>query len=91
MTCRQLWPALIFPPNLTDINLDMGEYEWEQIGAHLASGRNLKQAVLSANAKTKAKGGWKKYDPATGVTSPVAAQAWQAIGDSGNGGSGIRF
>ena len=83
--------ALLFPPNLTEIDLDMGEYEWEQIVAYLTSGQNLKQAVASANAATKAKGGWKKYDPKTGGTSPVAAQAWQVIGDSGNGGAGIHF
>jgi hypothetical protein len=80
--------ALIFPASVTDIDLDMGEYEWLQILANLESGQNLKQAVANANAAT-AKITW--YTPVNGVNTPVPAQAWQVIGDSGNGGAGIHF
>jgi len=47
--------------------------------------------VIPAKTKGGPPAGWTKYDPATGVTSPVAAQAWQVIGDSGNNGAGIHF
>jgi Bacterial Ig-like domain (group 3)/Bacterial Ig-like domain (group 2) len=77
--------ALLFPPSLTDVNLDMGEFEWEQIVANLVSGQNLQQAKDNANATTATKT-W--YDLQGNI---VPAQAWQVIGDSGNGGAGIRF
>jgi hypothetical protein len=83
--------ALLFPQSTTDIDLDMGEYEWEQIVAYLESGQNLQTAVDNANAKTKAFGPWYQYNAVTGQNVQVPAQAWQVIGDSGNGGSGIRF
>ena len=82
--------ALLFPQNVTDIDLDMGEYEWEQILANLTSGQNLQSAVANANTAT-AKITWYQYNPATGGKSQVPAQAWQVIGDSGNGGAGIHF
>jgi hypothetical protein len=81
--------ALLFPQSATDIDLDMGEYEWLQILANLESGQNLQQAVANANAATAAKGPW--YTLVNGVLTQVPAQAWQVIGDSGNGGAGIRF
>ncbi len=71
--------AMLFPPPNTDIDLSMGEYEWEQIVANLTSGQNLQQAVANANAATAK------------ITWSTPAQAWQVIGDSGNGGAGIHF
>jgi predicted secreted protein len=78
--------ALLFPQQNTDIDLDMGEYEWLQIVANLTSGQNLQLAVSNANAATKAKAPW--YNSSGQVVPP---QAWQVIGDSGNGGTGIHF
>jgi hypothetical protein len=68
--------------------LDKGEYEWLQILSNLESGQNLQQAVANANAKT-AQQTW--YTFVNGVQTQVPAQAWQVIGDSGNGGAGIHF
>jgi hypothetical protein len=78
--------ALLFPSIATDIDLDMGEYEWEQIVAGLASGQNLQQAVANANAAVVRKAPW--YNNLGQVVPP---QSWQVIGDSGNGGTGIHF
>lgn len=80
--------ALIYPPNLSEIDLDMGEYEWRQIVAYLESGYNLKVAVDKANAKTAQKT-W--YKLVRGVKTVVPAQAWQVVGDSGHKGAGIHF
>jgi Bacterial Ig-like domain (group 3)/Bacterial Ig-like domain (group 2)/Galactose oxidase, central domain len=80
--------ALLFPPSATDIDLDMGEFEWLQIVGNLAKGQNLKDAVSNANAAT-ANQTW--YAMINGVKTQVPAQAWQVIGDSGNGGTGIHF
>jgi hypothetical protein len=77
--------ALLFPSIATDIDLDMGEYEWEQIVANLTNGQNLQQAVANANAAT-AKKTWTNDQG-----KQVPAQAWQVIGDSGKGGAGIHF
>ena len=78
--------ALLVPQNTTDIDLDMGEYEWLRILAYLTSGKNLKQAVSSANADVVAKAPW--HDVSGNIVPP---QAWQVVGDSGNGGTGIHF
>jgi len=81
--------ALLFPSSATtDIDLDMGEYEWLQIVANLESGQNLKNAVANANTATASKT-W--YKLVNGVKTSVPAQAWTVIGDSGNGGAGIHF
>ena len=80
--------ALVVPPSATDIDLDMGEYEWLQILANLTSGQNLQTAVANANAAT-APIAW--YTVVNGVKTRVPAQTWQVIGDSGNGGAGIHF
>jgi hypothetical protein len=77
--------ALLFPPSSTDIDLDMGEFEWEQIVANLTSGQNLQQAVANANTKTAGQP-WFNLQG-----QQVPAQAWLVIGDSGNGGAGIHF
>jgi hypothetical protein len=78
--------ALLVPQNTTDIDLDMGEYEWLRILAYLTSGKNLQQAVNSANADVATKAPW--HDVNNNVVPP---QAWQVVGDSGNGGTGIHF
>jgi hypothetical protein len=78
--------ALLFPQSVTDIDLDMGEFEWLQILANLEGGGNLQQAVAAANAAVVAKAPW--YDNQGNIVPP---QAWQVIGDSGNGGTGIHF
>jgi hypothetical protein len=78
--------ALLFPSSSTaDIPLGMGEYEWLQIVANLTSSQNLQQAVANANTAT-AQIIWKNAQG-----QQVPAQAWQVIGDSGNGGTGIHF
>jgi hypothetical protein len=78
--------ALLFPSSATaDVDLDMGEFEWEQIVANLTSGQNLQQAVANANTATANKQ-WFNLQG-----QQVPAQAWQVIGDSGNGGTGIHF
>jgi hypothetical protein len=64
----------------------MGEFEREQIIANLTSGQNLQLAVNNANTATAAHPTW--YNSSG---QPVPAQAWQVIGDSGNGGTGIHF
>jgi hypothetical protein len=78
--------ALLFPQSVTDIDLDMGEFEWEQIVANLTSGQNLKQAVANAYTAVVAKAPW--YNTSGQVVPP---QMWQVIGDSGNNGAGINF
>jgi len=80
--------ALLVPQNTTDIDLDMGEYEWRRILAYLTSGKNLQQAVSSANTDVAGKV-W--HDVNGNVVPP---QAWQVVGDSGNPnsrGTGIHF
>jgi hypothetical protein len=77
--------ALLFPQSITDIDLDMGEFEWEQIVANLTSGQNLQQAVANANTATAQKTWYNDKG------QQVPAQAWQVIGDSGNHGAGIHF
>jgi hypothetical protein len=41
--------ASVVPQSNTEIDLDMGEYEWLQILHYLTSGENLQQAVANAN------------------------------------------
>ena len=81
--------ALVVPKSITDIDLDMGEFEWLQILRFLTSGKNLQQAVSLANNDVAGKQ-WFMLQPG-GSPTPVPAQAWQVIGDSGNGGAGIHF
>jgi hypothetical protein len=81
--------ALVVPQSITDIDLDMGEFEWLQILRYLTSGKNLQQAVSLANNDVAGKQ-WFMLQPG-GSPTPVPAQAWQVIGDSGNGGAGIHF
>jgi len=77
--------ALLFPQSITDIDLDMGEFEREQIVANLTSGQNLQQAVANANTATAQKTWYNDKG------QQVPPQAWQVIGDSGNHGAGIHF
>lgn len=79
--------ALVVPQIITEVDLDMGEYEWLQTLRYLTSGQNLQQAVANANYDVaNTHGPW--YD---NTGKQVPAQAWQVIGDSGNGGTGIHF
>jgi hypothetical protein len=77
--------ALVVPPSNTEVLLGMGEYEWLHILRYLTSGQNLQQAVASANSDV-AHQTWTDNQG-----NPYPAQAWQVIGDSGNGGTGIHF
>jgi hypothetical protein len=83
--------ALLFPSNVTDIDLDMGEFEWRQIVAYLESGQNLQQAVANANIDTANQAPWYQWNSATNTNVLVPPQTWQVIGDSGNLGAGIHF
>ncbi len=73
--------ALVVPQSNTEVYMGMGEYEWLHILRYLTSGQNLKDAVNSANADVIAAYTGTAWTP----------QAWQVIGDSGNGGTGIKF
>jgi hypothetical protein len=81
--------ALVVPQSTTDVDLDMGEYEWLQILHYLTSGQNLQQAVANANNDVAhTHGPWYNNSQPPQQVQP---QAWQVIGDSGNGGAGIHF
>ena len=83
--------ALVVPQINTEVELDMGEYEWLRILSYLTSGhQNLQQAVAQANNDVaNHHGGW-----LDNTGKQVPAQAWQVIGDAGNPnnrGAGIHF
>ena len=78
--------ALVVPQSNTEVLLGMGEYERLRILSYLTSGQNLQQAVANANVDVVKAAPWKDN---TGTIYPP--QAWQVIGDSGKGGTGIHF
>ncbi len=79
--------AVVVPESNSEVVLGMGEYEWLHILRYLTSGQNLQQAVFNANADVASpQNHWTDNQG-----NPVPAQAWQVIGDSGNGGTGIKF
>ena len=84
--------ALVVPESITDIDVDMGEYEWLRILRYLTSGKNLQQAVENANTDVAnpTLNTWYAIQP-DGSKKQVPPQRWQVIGDSGNGGTGIHF
>ena len=80
ITSATLGRALVVPPSATDIDLDMGEYEWERIALHLndvPGVTTLRTAVAAANADVVNAAPW--YNEMNQVVPP---QAWQVIGDS---------
>jgi hypothetical protein len=77
--------ALVVPQSNAEILMGMGEFEWLHTLRYLTSGQDLQQAVFNANSDVASQT-WKDN---TGKVVP--AEAWQVIGDSGNGGAGIHF
>jgi hypothetical protein len=80
ITSSTVGRALVVPPSATEIDLDMGEYEWEHIALHLndvPGVTTLRTAVAAANADVVNAAPW--YNEMNQVVPP---QAWQVIGDS---------